>query len=262
MFGRTIPGFLVAISLVAGALAVTPTSASAAAAFTCAHGPISGGTYDSLQIDGFCAVAAGDVSVIHDVTVMPGGILFAAFAGSNLTVGGNLNVEPGGAIAVGCEPNAFTCFNDPGNTLQTNDTIGGNLISDGALLVLMHHDTISGNVLQSGGGSGVNCHLLPFGPPAYSTYEDNVIGGNANISGLRTCWVGFFRNHVKNVNWHDNQTYDPDGNEIASNDISGNLNCSDNAPAPQLGDSVAVGNGPNTVAGRNTGQCPPVLQSS
>jgi hypothetical protein len=263
MFSRKLPGFFGAVGLVLGLIAASPVSASADSAFNCRGGPIPPGNYSSLDISGFCLLAAGNVTVTHDVTVLSGGALLAVFAGSNLTVGGNVMVKSGGAMALGCEPFAFTCFNDqPPGTQATADSIGGNLIAENALLVLAHHNKIGGNVEEHGGGGGLNCDPLPFGPPAYSTYEDNMIGGNASVSGLRTCWVGFFRNQVAgNVNWHNNQTLDPDGNEIASNTIQGNLNCSNNTPAPQLGDSITVGNGPNTVFGRNTGQCPPVLLS-
>ena len=37
-----------------------------------------------------------------------------------------------------------------------------------------------------------------------------------------------------------------------TNSIHGNLNCSGNAAAPQVGDS---GGSPNVVSGRKTGQC-------
>jgi hypothetical protein len=251
-----------AVGLVLGMLAASPASAAAAGELTCNHGPIAAGTYESIQVVGFCALRKGDVTVIHDVTIGSGAVLLGVFAHSNLTVGGNVNVAPRGALLLGCGPNDFPCFNDPTSTESTQDQIGRNLVADSALFVQVHYSTIAGNILQAGGGGGINCNPLPFGPPAYSTYEDNVIKGNVNISGQRTCWIGFFRNQAANVNWHDNQTSDPDGNEIASNTISGNLNCSANDPAPQLGDSVTIGNGPNTVGRKSTGQCPPVLQSS
>jgi hypothetical protein len=77
-------------------------------------------------------------------------------------------------------------------------------------------------VTQSGGG-GVNCPTFPFGPngpPAYSTYEDNAIGRNASVTGLRTCWLGFIRNAVaRNVNFSDSRTAEPDGNEVVTNTI-------------------------------------------
>ncbi|HET7339686.1 MAG TPA: hypothetical protein VFK22_09065 [Candidatus Dormibacteraeota bacterium] len=143
----------------------------------------------------------------------------------------------------------------------------GNLVSDGALMVLAHHNTIGGNVVQQGGGGGVNCQPLPFGPPAFTTYEDNTINGNVIVQGLHTCWSGFLRNGVSgNVNWDNNVTWDgtpeppgdptlhgdDDGNEIANNTITGNLNCFGNFPAPQFGDSAQP---PSIVSGKVHGQC-------
>lgn len=244
-------GALAALFLVPGA-----TSAAAAGNTTCVGGPVAAGAYSSLTVSGFCLVVAGDVSVTGNLTVTSVGVLFAAFNGSNLSVGGNLIAQPGAIAVLGCEPQAFPCFNGPG---QTSDSVGGNLIGDGALMVLVHASSIGGNVVQTGGG-GVTCGIFPFGPngpPAYSTYEDNVIKGNATVEGLRTCWAGFFRNEVGgNVIWSDNLTADEDGNEVATNNIQGNLNCFANDPAVQFGDSGGI---PNTVGGRTNGQCTTVV---
>jgi len=54
------------------------------------------------------------------------------------------------------------------------------------------------------------------------------------------------------VNINGNVVADPDGNEIVTNTIHGNLNCAGNDPAPQVGDSEGS---PNQVTGRKTGQC-------
>jgi hypothetical protein len=65
--------------------------------------------------------------------------------------------------------------------------------------------------------------------------------------------MGFIRNNVHgSVTLNDNVLVDPDGNEFVTNTIHGNLNCTGNSPAPQLGDS---GGEPNDVTGRKTGQC-------
>ena len=138
--------------------------------------------------------------------------------------------------------------------MATNDSIGGNLTAEGALAVLVHHSGVAHNVVQSAGGGGVNCDPQDalFGSPAYATYEDVSIGGNASITGWRSCWLGFIRNTVGgNVNFNNNVTADQDGNEVVTNTISGNLNCMANSPAPQVGDS---GGAPN-VAVHATGQC-------
>lgn len=252
--------FVGAATLISGAFVLHSTGAMAAGgASNCSGGSVASGTYTSLTISGFCAVDSGPVTVTKGLTVEPGGGLLAAFGGSDLKVGGNLSVLNGGILVLGCEPEEFTCFNDPDQqvgTLSTSDTVGGNLIGDSALMILAHHNTIWGNVTQSDGGGGVTCSNFPLGPdgpPAYSTWEDNTIHGNGIVEGLRTCWLGFIRNTVSgNVNFQDNITFDPDGNEVVTNTISRNLNCSGNSPAPQVGDS---GGEPNQVSGKATGQC-------
>jgi hypothetical protein len=270
MLNRKLPSFLAAAGLAVAVFAVTAGTASAAGLSRCNGGTtaptsIAPGTYDSLEISGFCQLDSGNVRVKHNLTILPGGGLNAAFSGSNLTVGGDVRVQRDGILILGCEPNAFPCFNDPnGNTggtpgMQTNDTIGHNLIASDAMMVLLHRNRIGGSVTQQGGGGGVTCAsqpLGPNGPPAYTTYEDNVIGGRVSIRGLRTCWAGFFRNDLSSdLSWRDNLEADEDGNEIATNNIEGNLSCSGNDPAPQLGDSVQVGNTLNTVQGDVSGQC-------
>jgi hypothetical protein len=249
---------MTAAGLVAFLLGVNTQGALAAGGnITCQGGSIAPGTYASLVIAGACRLDAGPVTVQGNLTVRAGADLYAAFGGSDLKVGGNLNVHSGAVLVLGCEPFVFTCFNDDPNnpTMSTNDVLGKNLTAEGALAVLVHHNTLSGNVVLSGGGGGVNCDPQPalFGSPAYATYEDDAIGGNVSITGWRSCWLGFFRESVSgNVAFNNNVTADPDGNEVATNTISGGLHCSNNSPAPQLGDS---GGDLNIVHGRVTGQC-------
>ena len=248
--------FIAAPILAIGALSVSPVAATAASngATTCQGGSVAPGTYSSLNIAGFCSVDSGAVTVLNNLTVLPGGGLNAAFGGSDLSVGRNLDVQDNGILALGCEPEAFSCFNDP--SMTTNDSVGGNLTGAGALMMLVHHNTIGGNVTQSGGGGGVTCDTQPLGPkgpPAYSTYEDNVIGRNASVTGLQTCWLGFIRNNVSgNVNFNNNVDFLSDGNEVVTNTVGRNLNCSGNSPAPHVGDSLGS---LNSVSGRATGQC-------
>ncbi len=256
-FGRRFAAAGGALALIGSVLAVGAGPASAqgaASALTCAGGSIAAGTYTSITVTGFCAVDSGNVTVQHGLVVAPGGGLLAAFASSNLNVGQNLSVGQNGILVLGCEPEAFPCFDDPSGA--TADSVGGNLTAEGALMMLVHGNRIGANVTQSGGGGGVTCDVTPLGPdgpPAYSTYEDNSIGANASISGVQTCWMGFIRNHVAgNVNYSDNVLFDPDGNEVVTNTIGRNLNCSGNDPAPQVGDS---GGSSNTIGGRATGQC-------
>ena len=251
--GRLVP--VLAAGAVALAVPLVPAAASAASGHaTCSGGSIAAGTYESLTVTGFCSVDAGAVTVTRNLTVTHGAALLAAFGGSDLKVGGNLTVGSRAILVLGCEPEAFPCFNDP--NASTSDHVGGNLVADRALMMLVHHNSIAGNVAQSGGGGGVNCTTFPLGPsgpPAYSTYEDNTIGRNAVVTGLRTCWLGFIRNTVtRNVNFSNNRTADPDGNEVVTNTVGHNLNCTANRPAPHVGDS---GGSLNTVGHKATGQC-------
>jgi hypothetical protein len=268
---RKLLGLLAASGLAAAWTVAGGMSVAAASAATCSGGSVAPGMYASLTIAGFCAIDSGDVTVQDNLTIEPHAGLLAAFSGSNLTVGGSLNVNTG-LLVLGCEPQAFPCFNDPNQQtgtrgFQTSHRVGEGLQASGAILMLVHHSTIFDGVSQVGGGGGVPCQLLPFGPPAYTTYEDNTIHGDVNVSGLHTCWDGFFRNTVfGNVSWNGNITWDgtlpdfppvngdDDGNEIANNTIHGDLTCVGNTPAMQFGDS---GGTPSTVFGDATGQCAP-----
>jgi hypothetical protein len=106
-----------------------------------------------------------------------------------------------------------------------------------------------------GGGGGVNCDSQDalFGSPAYATFEDMSVGGNVTISHWQSCWLGLFRTTVgRNVSFHDNVTADPDGNEVQTSIIKGNLDCYGDSPAAQQGDS---GGDPNVALGTVTGEC-------
>jgi hypothetical protein len=236
---------------------------------TCTGGSIASGIYSSLKIAGACAVdagSAGSVIVQGNLTVLPGGSLVAVWGGvgqlpvsSNLTVGGNLEVQTGGLLNLGCEPLQFICANDPDQKVgsySTQHTVGGNLRADNALAVVVHHTAIGGNASLNGGGGGVNSctDFLPLiGAPPYGDFEDDVIGGNLTITGWLSCWLGWFRDTVmNNVDFDGNVSGDPDGSEMGSNTVLGNLNCYGNNPSPQIGDSMA---GPTTVAGNANGQC-------
>jgi hypothetical protein len=224
---------------------------------TCAGGSIASGVYSNLNIAGACSLNAGSVIVEHKLTVLPGASLVAAFSGSDMTVGGDVDVQANSVLIMGCEPIFFTCFNDPTGTLSTTDTVNGTLTAENALVVIVHNTTVGHNVSVSEGGGGVSCAPSPSpvlaGAPNFGDFEDNMIGGNLTITGWHSCWLGALRNLVRqNINFHGNVTADPDGNEIANNSIGRNLNCTGNSPSPQIGDS---GGGPNTVFGRANGQC-------
>src|SRR5439155_7721717 len=98
-----------------------------------------------------------------------------------------------GMLALGCEPGDLPCMNHPKE--HSTDSIFGNLIARGAVLMIIHRDYIAGNVTQTGGGGGFSCEpLFPNGPPAYTDYNNDTIGGDISVTGLQTCWDGFLTN--------------------------------------------------------------------
>jgi hypothetical protein len=271
------------LGLVAGAVLVLMSagagSASAASAVTCPGGSIPAGVYLSLKIAGACTIdagSAGSVTVEGNLTILSGGSLVAVYGGiagspapSNLIVGGNLDMESGAILNLGCEPNYYQCPNDPsgesvikesvsgGGSYFTNDVIGGNLTAESALAVVVHHTAIGGNVYMTAGGGGVySCTegLPQLGDsPPYGDFEDDVIGGSLSILGVQTCWLGWFRDTViGSVNFSANLTGEPDGNEMGNNVVLGSLACGGNSPLPQIGDSGAA---PSTVLLVTAGQC-------
>jgi hypothetical protein len=252
--------FVVAI----GTLQIATAAASdAAGARTCSGGSVAAGSYSSLTITGSCKLDSGNVNVAHDVTVGPGGELLAAFGGSDLHVGGNVTVQSNAVLILGCEPDAFPCVNDPDQvhgTLMTHDSVGRNLIAQGALAVIVHATNVGSNTVVQGGGGGVTCNsTIPNvpGPPAYIDFEDDTIGGNSIIEGVHSCWAGYIRNHVsRNVIYLGNAFADPDASELTTNNVGGNMVCFGNSPQVQFGDSQGT---PNVVGGRAIGECKNVV---
>ena len=139
--------------------------------------------------------------------------------------------------------------------MSTSDVVG-KLVGNSAAAILAHHNNIKTDVKQNLGGGDPSCADSDpriDGAPDYTTYEDNNVGGNVTITKVTTCWMGFIRNNVKGtVIYNNNSTDDPDGNEIVSNQIGGDLKCMGNNPPPQAGDSAGAA---NAVAGTRTGQC-------
>ena len=223
------------------------------------------GTYSGhVKVSGACAVDAGPTTINGKLTIGKGSILIAAFASSPLTVTGNVKVERGGTLILGCFASSFACFDDPDQENPTLDgpaTVDGNLIARHALGVIVHGVSIGGNVIQHRGGGGFTCDPQGvLGGPAYSTYEDSTIGGSIELKGMRSCWLGINRDQVHHsVRIFNNRLADPDAIEILSNNIHGNLNCRRNS---MVWDSSDISEDlfprdphPNTVDGKRKGQC-------
>lgn len=216
----------------------------------------------NVIVHGLCLVNHGPVNVAHDVIVLPGSTLVAAFGqhGSQLVVSGNILVRHGGTLILGCEPKRFTCIDDPHPkrpTLSSHGWVGGSIIAGGALGVVVHNTWIGHNVIEIGGGGGLSCK--PSGPfaafhsPPYSSYEDNWIGGSLWVKDLRSCWLGVLRNWIGvNATVSRNLMADPDAMEVVSNVVHKDLICWRNHPKVQYGDSRGT---PNRVGLHAFFQC-------
>ena len=270
-------------AVVAGVLAAGPVTAAGAAATggtaTCSGTPtapgVLTGTHGSVVVRGACEVNAGAAVVNGNLTVSPGSVLLAAFAlndktgtgTSSLAVKGNVLVRAGATLVMGCNPANFACLDDPNPnkpTLSMHPTVGLDLRSNQPLGVIAHNFTVGGDVIQTGGGGGVNCNpqgvFKLFQSPVYSTYEVGTVGGDVRISSVQSCWMGVVQLQVGNTMvMYRNQLADPDAIEILSNNITGNLICRGNS---RTWDSSEAGNGlfprnpePNTVGRNRKGQC-------
>jgi len=277
-------------------LAITGASAavaSAAGPYTCsgklrAPGVLKGTYPNGVVAKGVCAVKSGKAHVIGTLTVTKGAVLGAAFGRhhSSLTVTGNLVVERGGVVFLGCKANpdgtGFPCIDEPSMkhpTLTSHEVVSGNIVEHSPLGVIVHNSSIGGNIKETGGGGGLGCTPPKRGvfgaimSPVFSDYEDSSVGGNLAISGMHSCWLGVARVKIRhNLTITNNVMGDPDAIEVVTNHISKNLSCSGNshpgggppgAGALPIWDSVDTSpNGlypraskPNTVDGTRSGQC-------
>ena len=270
-------------AVVGGFLAAGPVTAAGAAATTgtttCSGTPsapgVLTGTHGAVVVKGACEVNAGAAVVNGDLTLSPGSALLAAFAlndqtgsgTSSLAVSGNVLVRAGATLLMGCNPANFACLDDPNQsnpTLSMHPTVGLDVRSNQALGVIVHNFSVGGDIIQTGGGGGVNCKpqgvFKLFQSPVYSTYEVGTVGGDIRISSVHSCWMGVVEDHVGNTMvMYRNRLADPDAIEILSNNITGNLICRGNSMTWDNGD---VGPNlfprqpePNTVGRNRKGQC-------
>ncbi len=219
-----------------------------------------------MLITGLCYMRAGTIVIRGDLTVGPRALLDAGanpgdprskpVVTATVRVGGNVFVGKGAVLVLGCSPNLLgICPHG-----LTFDSIGGSLTAVDALAEVLHGTSISGNATIVGGGGGAaggpassGCFKTKVHPipapwsedaalakqvPQFTDFEDGSIGGDLTVIGVRTCWMGAFNLQVGgSLNWADNVTSDPDGNEVANNLMGENIACFGNHPAAQFGDS-------------------------
>ena len=277
---RSLSYLVFASAIVGGVLAAGPVTAAGASATTgtatckgssVMHPGVLVGTINAnVVVKGICAVPAGPAVVNGDVTVTPGSVLVSAFGmhNSSLTVKGNIYVRAGATALLGCNPANFPCIDDPhpnSPTLSSKLTVGKDLRSNGALGVVVHNFTVTGDVIQTGGGGGRNCTpqgiFTAFGSAVYSTYEVGTVGGDIRISSVQSCWMGIVQTKVGNTMvMYFNKLADRDAIEILANNITGNLICRGNSMTWNSSEAsfshlFPRDPQPNTVGRNRKGQC-------
>ena len=281
----------IALLVAVGVASSSAAAAPAAKPHVCSgtlHAPgILKGTYPhGVVVKGVCAVSKGKAHVIGSLTVTKNAGLAAAYGKhhSNLKVTGNLVVDSGGVVILGCKVNptgsGFPCLDEPSKThptLTSHSSVTGSIIEHSPLAVIVHNSAIGANIKETGGGGGLSCAppktgvFAAVGSPVYSDYEDSSIGGNVTIKGVNSCWLGLARDQIHgDLNVRNNAMGDPDAIEIVANHVHKNLACSGNShPAGgppgvmPTWDSGELSMGavyprrstPNTVGGQRSGQC-------
>src|SRR5437868_4166886 len=111
LFSRFFVGVVLAVVLLAasaasaGAKNTKPkhnTCAGSADNFPTELGTLSGTYSGHVKISGACAVSAGLTTINGNLTIGKGSTLIALFASSPLTVTGNIKVQSGGTLMLGC----------------------------------------------------------------------------------------------------------------------------------------------------------------
>jgi hypothetical protein len=255
IFRRKLFGGIGAFALTGGLMVVGTVTASAATNYTCVGGTVPAGTYRSLTIAGVCSLDGGNVFVEQSVVLRSRAGLNGLFAGSRLSVGQNVSVGAHAILFLGCDPVELPCLND--STATQGSIVFGSLDSWRAAAVVVHDSTIGGHAAVNGGGAGFACApLFPGGPPDYTNFAGDAIGGDVTVIGLRTCWDGFNGNVVNgSVTWSENKgsPLTGDANLMDNNFIGQSLRCFNNNPRPHLSDAGSPTL--NTVGGRARGQC-------
>lgn len=250
----------------AGSRAVTIRSGRR---LTCSSGVIPPGSYRSIVVTGTCrGPQSGTVTIVGPLTVAAGASLDGNYApaakggpegGADWVVVGEVTVERGATLFLGCGP-YFGC------RVTTRVEVDGDVVGLAPLGIVLHDDSVHGNVTVTGGGGGLDCtprgvfRALDY--PVYTDVEDSNINGNLTITALVSCWLGVARDRVNgSVLVRADRLKDPDAIEILSNTVTGDLTCVgdtpvwDNRQVHENGPLYPRSPRPNTVLGARRGTC-------
>ena len=210
------------------------------------------GTHAQLAISGNAYVPEGKTLTVRGTLTLEPGSCLDAFVVATVHVRGNIKVQPGATLALGCTPGSLgpPLSQPPCHGVTTTDTVDGSILADHPWTMYLDGNTIHGDVISRGGGPGLNSDVFVNFP-----IKDNTIGGRLLVEGWEGGWAGAIRNTVGgSLGWsHNMSVLDSDANEVQTNVVGGNLVCFANSPAAQV--NPDDGGLPNIVAGSKLGQC-------
>lgn len=236
----------------AGAASADPVSAPVCGAAESTSGTALSGTYGNLTVNGIAYVAADATLTVRGNLILAPGACLDAFSTGTVHVGGNVVVQRGAVLALGCAPFANGEPMPCGQT-TTDDSVGGNIAAAQPLTMYLTAVWVGGNVTSTGGGPGTASVGTSF------PIKNMNIRGNLVVTGWQGGWFGALRNTVggnmvitNNSGSRPGESGAPDSTEITANNVSGNLVCTGNTPSARFGDAEPV---PNTVRGNVVGEC-------
>jgi hypothetical protein len=251
----------VAAALAGLAIVALPTMAASAAPHRfnrtiCSSGIVFPGIYTSLLVVGSCRLTESGVVTVLGQFRVGQNATFDGITDGTLRVRGNVEVDEGGTMNLGCNTSSV----GPPCLTNTTDVVDGSVTATDPLEMVWHSDTVRGNYEVSGSIDNTSCAMTDaMDSPDYFTYEDGAVRGGITFEGLDTCWLGMFRTRVgRNAVIDDNRTNTTvpgiafDSPEIATNFIRGGLFCAGNVPRPTFGDSHGL---PNRALRGKHGQC-------
>jgi hypothetical protein len=208
--------------------------------------PLSGTHNGNLTITGNAYVPPGESFEVNgNLTIAQGACFDAIPATGPVVINGNVSVRKRGSFGIGF-------------FFDTGDVVNGNINAEQALTIYIDWTTVHGSIVSNGGGDATMVDSPGMEDGLVLPIKDNHIDGNVVVQGWAGAWAGLIRNTVGgNVNWSKNTgarvgEIGPDSNEVATNEIGGNLICHGNTPAAQIGDS---GGSLNVVHGKAIGEC-------
>ena len=187
-----------------------------------------------------CTGFIGGFGITFDNVVVPSGSTCVLLAGTVVT--GNVDVESGSVFS----------------TFSGSVSIGGNVQADGATTVSIVCSTVNGNVhiKQSAGFQRITGSTIGGNVEIEQSSTSIIVGPSPGLGASPGCGgagvpVPFGGGNFVggNVKLENNITTFPAN--VASNTISGNLECKNNNFAPVLGPLGVL----NTVFGNKVGQC-------